>query len=67
VTTGGKREDAPEEDAVTVLGARPIHERRSWWWQGGENDGNARLQVQLQSFVSLLLRLRGNVRIRIYM
>jgi hypothetical protein len=29
VTTGGKREDAPEEDAVTVLGARPIHERRS--------------------------------------
>jgi hypothetical protein len=26
---GGKREEAPEGDAVTILGARPIHQRRS--------------------------------------
>jgi hypothetical protein len=25
VTAGGKRENEPERDAVTVLGARPIH------------------------------------------
>jgi DhnA family fructose-bisphosphate aldolase class Ia len=29
VTAGGKREEAPERDAVTILGARPIHQRRS--------------------------------------
>jgi hypothetical protein len=33
VTARGKREEAPEEDAVTVLGVRPIHQRCSWWWQ----------------------------------
>jgi hypothetical protein len=29
VTAGGKRKEAPERDTVTVLGARPIHQRRS--------------------------------------
>jgi hypothetical protein len=29
VTARGKREEAPEEDAVTVLGSRPIHQRCS--------------------------------------
>jgi hypothetical protein len=29
VTAGGKREKTPEQDAVTVLGARPIHQRCS--------------------------------------
>jgi hypothetical protein len=29
VTARGKREEAPEEDAVTVLGVRPIHQRCS--------------------------------------
>jgi hypothetical protein len=29
VTAGGKREEAPAGNAVTVLGGRPIHQRRS--------------------------------------
>jgi hypothetical protein len=29
VTVGGKREEGLEGDAVTVLGARPIYQRRS--------------------------------------
>jgi hypothetical protein len=29
VTAGGKKEEAPKGDAVTVVGARPIHKKRS--------------------------------------
>jgi hypothetical protein len=56
VIAGGKRGETGKAPEV------PTHQRRSWWWQGGEDDGNTWLQIELQSSASLPLRPRGNVR-----
>jgi hypothetical protein len=32
VTAGGKREEAPEGDAVTTLGAKPVHTQWMMTW-----------------------------------
>jgi hypothetical protein len=46
VTAGGKREEAPEGDAVTALGAEPS--QTQWMMTWSKDDESAILQMQSQ-------------------